>query len=120
MRTRSPPGFSPHDGLPSRVRVVELLVPEGQKGIALTDNLTDNGGVFCTVQPGLAARRVHVGVGPEERHVTPSLVPTHQQLGTRSVEETTDVSCETYRVSYSVCVRTLLELIAGTRVKFYQ
>lgn len=93
--------------------MVELLVPEGQKGVALTDNVTDNGGVFCTVQPGLTARRVHVGVGPEERHVTPSLVPTHQQLGARSVEETTDVSCKTY--SFSVCVRTLLELIAGTR-----
>lgn len=86
--------FSPHDGLASGVRVVEHLVPEGQEGVALTNNVTNHVGVFGTVQPRLTPRRVHVGVGPEEGHVAPSLVPAHQQLRARSVEEAADVGCE--------------------------
>lgn len=74
--------------------MVEHLVPEGQEGVALTHNVTDQGRVFGAVQPGLAARCVHVGMGPEERHVATSLVPAHQQLCARSVEETADVGCE--------------------------
>lgn len=76
------------------MRVVEHLVPEGQEGVALTYDVTNHGGVFGTVQPGLTARRVHVGVGPEERHVATSLVPAHQQLRAGSVEEAPDVGCE--------------------------
>lgn len=77
--------------------MVEHLVPEGQEGVALTYNVTNNGRVFGTVQPRLTAGRVHVGVGPEERHVATSLVPTHQQLRARGVEEAADVGCEGQR-----------------------
>lgn len=72
--------------------MVELLVPEGQEDVALSYDVTDQFGVVCTVQPGLAAGRVHVGVGSEERHERTSLVPTHQQLGARSVEEAANIS----------------------------
>lgn len=93
---------SPHDGLSSAVCVVELLVPVRQEGVALAHRFTDQRRVFRTKQPGLAAGGVQVGVGPEEGLVRPSLVPTHQQLGARRLEETTNVSCETDGVSVSV------------------
>lgn len=76
------------------MRVVELLVPEGQEGVALSDNVTDQLGVVETVEPGLTAGRVHVGVGSKERHERTSLVPTHQQLRAWSVEEAADISCK--------------------------
>jgi len=93
---------SPHDGLSCAVCVVELLVPVGQQGVALAYRFTDQSRVFRTKQPGLSAGGVQVCVGPEERLVRSSLVPTHQQLGARRLEETTNVSCETDGVSTSV------------------
>lgn len=86
---------SPHDGLSGAVCGVELLVPVGQEGVALAHCIADQRRVFWAKQPGLAAGCVQVGVGPEERLVGSSLVPTHQQLSARSLEEATDVSCET-------------------------
>lgn len=86
--------YSPHDRLARRVRVVELLVPEGQECVALSHNVTDQFGVVETVQPGLTAGCVHVGVGSKERHERTSLVPTHQQLRAWSVEEAADISCK--------------------------
>lgn len=74
--------------------MVELLVPEGQEGVALSYNVTDQFGVVETVQPGLPAGGVHVGVGSKERHERTSLVPTHQQLRAWSVEEAADISCK--------------------------
>lgn len=79
--------------------VVELLVPVGQEGVPLANSFTDQRCVFWAKQPGLTAGGVQVGVGPEERLVRPRLVPTHQQLSARSLEETTDVSYETDGVS---------------------
>lgn len=84
--------------------MVELLVPEGQEGVTLTHNITDQRGMKWTVQPGLTARCVHVGVGPEEWHVSPSLVPTHQQISAWSIEETTNIGCGTDRVSLRIIV----------------
>lgn len=75
------------------MRVVELLVPEGQEDVALSYNVTDQFSIFNTVQPGLAAGCVHVGMGSEEGHERTSLVPTHQQVRARSVEEATNISC---------------------------
>lgn len=83
---------SPHDGLPGAVSVVELQVPVGQQGVALAHGFTDQRRVFWTEQPGLAAGGVQVGVGPEEGLVRSCLVPTHQQLRVRGLEETTNVS----------------------------
>lgn len=74
--------------------MVEHLVPEGEECVALADYVTNHGRVFGTMQPGFTARRVHVGVGPEEGHVATGLVPAHQQLSARSVEEAADVGCE--------------------------
>ncbi len=92
-----PAPFSPHDWLSSLVCMVEQLVPVRQEGIALAYSLTDQCSVFWTKQPGLAARRVQVGVGPEERLVRSCLIPTHQQLSAWRLEKTTNVSCETDR-----------------------
>lgn len=86
---------SPHDGLSGAVCMIEQLVPVGQECVALTHCCTDQGGVFWTKQPGLAAGSVQVGVGPEERLVRPCLVPTHQQLAARSLEEASDIGYET-------------------------
>lgn len=86
--------------------MVELLVPVGQEDVALAHHLTDQRCVDWTMQPGLAARCVHVGVGPEEWHVSPGLVPTHQQLSAWSVEETANVSYETDGVGFCVSVRS--------------
>lgn len=77
--------------------VVELLVPEGQEDVALAYDVTDQLCVVRAVQPGLAAGRVHVGVGSEEGHERTSLVPTHQQLSARSVEEAANVSYDRER-----------------------
>lgn len=85
----------PHDGLSGVVSGIELLVPVGQEGVALAHSFTDQGCVFWAKQPGLAAGCVQVGVGPEEWLVRPRLVPTHQQLGARRLEETSNVSYET-------------------------
>lgn len=82
---------SPHDRLTSRVRVVELLVPVGQQGVALTHYFTDQLGGVRAMQPGLTSRCIHMGVGSEEWHVSPCLVPTHQELSAWIVEETTNV-----------------------------
>lgn len=84
--------------------MVELLVPVGQEGVALAHNITDQRGVRRTVQPGLTARRVHVGVGPEEWHVRPSLVPTQQQVSAWSVEETADIGCGTDSISLGIII----------------
>lgn len=83
---------SPHDRLASLVRVVELLIPEGQESVALSYNVTDHFGVVKTMQPGLAAGCVHVGVGSKEWHERTGLVPTHQQLTSWSVEEAANIS----------------------------
>lgn len=74
------------------MRVVELLIPEGQESVALAHNVTDQLGVVQAVQPGLAAWCVHVGVGSEERHKGTGLVPAHQQFSAWSVEEAADIS----------------------------
>lgn len=86
---------SPHDGLSGTIRLVEQLVPVGQERVALTHSFADQSCVFWTKQPRLTARGVQVSVGPEERLVSPCLVPAHQQLGARSLEETTDIGYET-------------------------
>lgn len=85
----------PHDGLSGLVGVVELLVPVGQQGVALAHRLADQGRVLGAEEPGLSAGGVQVGVRPEERLVRPRLVPAHQQLGARGLEEAADVSCGT-------------------------
>lgn len=77
------------------VGVVEQLVPVRQEGVALANGLTDQSRVFRAEQPGLTAGRVQVGVGPEERLVSPRLVPAHQQLGAGRLKESTDVGYET-------------------------
>lgn len=74
------------------MRVVELLIPEGQESVALSHDVADQPGVVQAVQPGLAAGRVHVGVGSEERHERTGLVPAHQQLSAWSVEEAANIS----------------------------
>lgn len=94
-KTVPPPSSSPHDGLPGAVRVVEHLVPVGQERVALTHHFADQSRVFWTEQPRLATGGVQVGVGPEERLVSPRLVPAHQQLGARGLEETADIGYET-------------------------
>lgn len=86
---------SPHDGLSSVFCVVELLVPVGHEGVALAHRFTDQRRVLWTKQPGLAAGRVQVGVGPEEWLVCPRLVPAHEQLRARRLEEAAHISCET-------------------------
>ena len=86
---------SPHDGLSGAVGVVELLVPVRQERVALAHSFTDQSCVLWPKQPGLTARRVQVGMGPEKWLVSPGLVPTHQQISARRLEETSDVSCET-------------------------
>lgn len=84
--------YSPHDRLASLVRVVELLIPEGQESVALSYNVSDQFGVVKTMQPGLAAGCVHVGVGSKEWHERTGLVPTHQQFSAWSVEEAANIS----------------------------
>lgn len=82
----------PHDRLASALGVVELQVPVGQKGVALTHSLPDESCVVRAKKPGLPPRGVQVGVGTEEGLVGPRLVPTHQQLRTGSLKETPHVS----------------------------
>lgn len=89
--------YSPHDRLASLVRVVELLIPEGQEDIALSYNVTDQFGVVRTLQPRLAAGCVHVCVGSKERHERTGLVPTHQQFSAWSIEEAANISYKTGR-----------------------
>lgn len=111
MQTVFPAQCSPHDGLSSLVCVVEQLVPVGQEGVALAHHLTNQCCVFWAKQPGLAAGCVQVGVGSEERLVRPGLVPTHQQLSARRLEETTNVSYETDEVSVKSQVWDVQSLI---------
>lgn len=85
---------SPHDRLSSAVCLVELLVPVRQESVALAHCITDQRHVFWTKQPGLTARSIQVGVCPKERLIGSSLVPTHQQLRARGLEEATNISCE--------------------------
>lgn len=81
-----------HDGLARVVGVVEQLVPVGQEGVTLADSLPDQSSVFWAKQPGLPAWGVQMGMGPEEGLVSPCLVPTHQELSTGRLEETTHIS----------------------------
>lgn len=92
---------SPHDRLSSAVGLVELLVPVGQEGVALTNCFTNQCCVFWTKQPGLTTGCVQVGMSPEEWLVRPRLVPTHQQLSARGLEETTNISYEMEEVNVS-------------------
>lgn len=46
-----------------------------------------------------------MGMGSKEWHISPSLVPTHQQLSAWSIEKTTNVSYETERFSFSVVAK---------------
>lgn len=74
------------------VGVVEQLVPVRQEGVTLADSLPDQSSVLWAKQPGLPAWGVQMGMGPEERLVRPRLVPTHQELSTGRLEETTHIS----------------------------
>lgn len=94
MQHSLPRPDSPHDGLSGAVSLIELLVPVGQKSVALANRVTDQRHVLRTKQPGLAARGVQVGVSPEEWLIGSGLVPAHQQLRARGLEEATNISCE--------------------------
>lgn len=58
----------------------------------MADSLPDQSGVLWTKEPGFTAGRVQVSVSPEERLVSPRLVPAHKQLWSRRLEEPANVS----------------------------
>lgn len=94
------------------MRVVELLIPEGQEDIALSYNVTDQFGVVNAMQPRLAAGCVHVGVGSKEWHERTSLVPTHQQFSAWSVEEAANISYKRGRGTINSSDLPPLKLVA--------
>eukprot|EP01136_Pigoraptor_vietnamica_P001289 Opistho-1_new@27719 len=81
----------PHDRLARNRRFVEERVEQRQQLVARNHGLAN--GKLCGVvkEPRLAAARVEMGVRAEERCVGARLVPAHEQLGLRVLEEAADV-----------------------------